>query len=345
MPPSIRQNTSLTPSGHNIYSRGRDAVLSKDGKNKSVSPNGAEASSSPSSTPQPPPSRRASEAPSPSARHQMRSAAQSRNGAKAKVTASGGSNEKSCESGGNCVTSQTAATELATPSSVVDSFGATGNMANLGMMGGMHGGGYGMMMSPYGYGMGMGMGHGMMGGPFSGLNNFLFGFQSAVFSLGQAMQILGMNTQALHQLFNTAMSMFDNALTMLNEMRALDLNSISDGNFSEEEKKRRRRLKALRWSLMLGVSYAGYKLVHRWLSRRRQLQQRLMPFSTDDHGRYLENRYSYPIHQELTHSNGYSTDSYGGLQGGMYGGSYGNGSILPYGYSNFRGHHGQYMGY
>ena len=32
----------------------------------------------------------------------------------------------------------------------------------------------------------------MMGGgagPFSGLNNFLFGFQSVVFSLGQAMQV------------------------------------------------------------------------------------------------------------------------------------------------------------
>ena len=61
---------------------------------------------------------------------------------------------------------------------------------------GMYGSPYGLGMSPYGgmgiYG-GMGMyGGGMMmggAGPFSGLNNFLFGFQSVVFSLGQAMQV------------------------------------------------------------------------------------------------------------------------------------------------------------
>ena len=50
-------------------------------------------------------------------------------------------------------------------------------------------GGYGYM-SPYStYGMGMGMGMGMMGGPLQGLNQFLFGIQSVVFSLGQAMQV------------------------------------------------------------------------------------------------------------------------------------------------------------
>ena len=60
---------------------------------------------------------------------------------------------------------------------------------------GMYGSPYGLGMSPYGgmgmYGMGMYGGGMMMGGagPFSGLNNFLFGFQSVVFSLGQAMQV------------------------------------------------------------------------------------------------------------------------------------------------------------
>lgn len=60
---------------------------------------------------------------------------------------------------------------------------------------GMYGSPYGLGMSPYGgmygglgmYGGGMMMGGGA--GPFSGLNNFLFGFQSVVFSLGQAMQV------------------------------------------------------------------------------------------------------------------------------------------------------------
>ena len=69
-----------------------------------------------------------------------------------------------------------------------------------GMMGGgMYGSPYGMGVygSPYGMGglgyggMGMGMlGYGgAAGGPLSGLNKFLFGFQNVVFSLGQAMQV------------------------------------------------------------------------------------------------------------------------------------------------------------
>lgn len=33
---------------------------------------------------------------------------------------------------------------------------------------------------------------------------------------------------------------------------------------------RRRRLKALRWSLMLGSTYLGYKVVRGWLRRRRE---------------------------------------------------------------------------
>lgn len=68
---------------------------------------------------------------------------------------------------------------------------ATNQMSSMGM----YGSPYGLGMSPYGgmygglgmYGGGMMMGGGA--GPFSGLNNFLFGFQSVVFSLGQAMQV------------------------------------------------------------------------------------------------------------------------------------------------------------
>lgn len=84
-----------------------------------------------------------------------------------------------------------------------------------------------------------------------------------------------MNTHALQQLFHTAMSFFDNAMSTLNEIRALNMSSASadEEEMSEEEIKRRRRLKALRWSLVMGVSYAGYKLMRRWFLRRRQLRQ------------------------------------------------------------------------
>jgi len=75
--------------------------------------------------------------------------------------------------------------------------GANGVATNQMSTMGMYGSPYGLGMSPYG-GLGMYGGMGMYGGgmmmgggagPFSGLNNFLFGFQSVVFSLGQAMQV------------------------------------------------------------------------------------------------------------------------------------------------------------
>jgi hypothetical protein len=69
------------------------------------------------------------------------------------------------------------------------------------------------------------------------------------------------------------MSFFDNAISTLNEIRALNIASASEEEMSEEEIKRRRRLKALRWSLVMGVSYAGYRLIRRWFMRRRQLRQ------------------------------------------------------------------------
>jgi len=151
-------------------------------------------------------------------------------------------------------------------------------MMGMGYGGGM-GMGMGMGMSPYSsYGMGMagmglGMGMGMGGtGPLNGLNQLLFSFQTIVFSLGQAMQVLGMNTQALHQLYNQAMSMLDQVLATIHELKTLE-NSQND-RLSEEDQKRRRRLKALRWSIMLGFSYAGYSFFYKWLKRRREYKLR-----------------------------------------------------------------------
>jgi len=193
--------------------------------------------------------------------------------------------------------------------------------------GGMYGsaGGYGMM-SPYssygmmgmgmgGYGMGMGgYGMGMMGGPFSGLNNFLFGVQNVIFSLGQAVQILGMNTHALQQLFQTAKSMIDHTLSTLNQVRLLDETPSSrtlTKHQTEEEKKRRRRLKALRWSLVLSVSYAAYRIV-RYLVRRSSRQRR--------NGRYLSSSPSSSYLQRgayAPNSNSYHDDYYSRRLSGM----------------------------
>ena len=143
-----------------------------------------------------------------------------------------------------------------------------------GMMGGM--GGYGMGLGgPMNMNMNMmGGGYGMgQGGNISSLSQYLFSFQSIIFSLGQAMQIVTMNTQQLHQLYDQIIVMFDQALKYLDELKHLE--SVQGHMnihqpLTEEQIKKRRRLKAIRWTIMFGISYAGYKLVLKWYRKRRE---------------------------------------------------------------------------
>ena len=118
--------------------------------------------------------------------------------------------------------------------------------------GGMYGGGG--MMSPYGM---------MSPGPISSLNQFLFSIQSVIFSLGQAVQIIGMNTQGLKQLLESATAMFDHAVQTWHEMQTLEQKARH--HETEEDRKRRRRLRAMRMALVAGISYLGYRLVRRLL--------------------------------------------------------------------------------
>ena len=128
--------------------------------------------------------------------------------------------------------------------------------------GGMYGGGmynnslgYGGtgMMSPY-YGM-------MSPGPLSGLNQFLFSVQSVIFSLSQAVNIVGMNAQSLKQLAKSLLEMWDHALETWHQMQALEQRARYQE--TAEDRKRRARLRALRMALVAGISYLGYRLVRR----------------------------------------------------------------------------------
>ena len=153
----------------------------------------------------------------------------------------------------------------------------------------------GMLGSPYGYG-------GMMmpaGGPFSGLNQFLFGVQNVIFSLSQAVQIVGMNTQALHHLLESATAMFDHAVATWHEMRVLE--ATSRRHETEEMKKRRRRLRAVRWAVVTAVVYAGYKLIRRVIRQRnsgrlleyQQTRQMYAPHQTYAPGPYYSSSNQY----------------------------------------------------
>jgi hypothetical protein len=198
----------------------------------------------------------------------------------------------------------------------------------MGGMGGMYGGGMGGM---YGGGMGMGgmgmggMGMGMppmMGGPLSNLNQFLFGIQNVLSSLGQAVQIVGMNTQAVKQLLEAATAMFDHAVASYSEMRVIE---AAAGEFeSEEDKKRRRRLRALRWAMVTAATYAGYKCI-KWLfssSRRRHQRPMLEGQPSTAMGGYSAPYRPYssdPYAQQPAHNGSYGSSPYGG--GYSYGGS------------------------
>lgn len=131
--------------------------------------------------------------------------------------------------------------------------------------------------------------------------------------------------------------LFDNAISTLNEIRALNIASASDEEeMSEEEIKRLRRLKALRWSLVMGVSFAGYKLMRRWVLRRRQLRHVIAtgvnPGQSVDAGmdanRYSPyaplaggSTYGYgPSNNLLMNGSQYGYDGFG--SGGAYGSRY-----------------------
>jgi len=148
---------------------------------------------------------------------------------------------------------------------------AYGNAYGGGGMYGNYGGGYNSMYGGGMYGGGMMSPYGMMSpGPLSSLNQFLFSVQSVIFSLGQAVQIIGMNTQGLKQLLESATAMFDHAVQTWQEMQSLEQKARHAE--TEEDRKRRARLRALRMMLVAGISYLGYRLVRRLLFPPRRLR-------------------------------------------------------------------------
>lgn len=204
------------------------------------------------------------------------------------------------------------------------SSGYGGGLGSMGMMGmgGMSMYGGGMYGSPYGMGMG-GMGTGM--GPLNSLNQFLFGIQTAIYSLSSAVQVIGMNTQAFHQLLDAASSMIDHALATWHEMRVLEA-TATEGE-TEEQKMRRRRLKALRYAMVVAATYAGYRFIRSVLPSRTSRRRRRI--GTSDPQQYSSN-YNNSNAMTPYNSGGYSpySSGYGGSpysSTGMYGAGAGYG--------------------
>ena len=97
----------------------------------------------------------------------------------------------------------------------------------------------------------------------SGLNQMVYSIQSIVFSISQAIHMVGTNQQVLQQAWESLNKMVDNAVLTFHEIRAAE-RSI-EANESEEERNRRKRLKALRYAFVFGGSWLAYKLVRHFL--------------------------------------------------------------------------------
>ena len=138
------------------------------------------------------------------------------------------------------------------------------NNNNALLTGGFSGLGTGLYGSPL-YGNTMMMG----GGPFSGVYQVLWGVQNVIFSLHQVVQLLGTNQQALQQIVESLTNMVDKALSTFSELRALQVQEEEQA--TEAQRKRRSRLKALRWAMLASASWLVYKLLRRLsLARRRR---------------------------------------------------------------------------
>lgn len=198
-------------------------------------------------------------------------------------------------------------------------------------------GGSGMYGSPY-YGGGMSpmmMGGGMMGGmmggvgPFSGVYQVLFGVQNVVFSLTQAVQLMGTNQHALQQAFDSLTGMIDHAIATFHELRALE--ATETAKETEEQQRRRRRLKALRWAFVVGSSWLLYKLIRRLTTSSRR--RRIVGYDGTNSNNMGPRNAAMVPYSSYNNSSSYGSSMYGGggfgpgSSGGIFGGS-------PYGSSS-----------
>jgi hypothetical protein len=146
--------------------------------------------------------------------------------------------------------------------------------SNLGMYGGLGGYNNGMMMMG-GYG-GYPTAYGA--GPLSWVNQCMFGIQNLLFSVTQVIQIVSMNTNTVHQLYEAVRTILQHAVQAYQQHIALDDSPTSSKGIHtvqqrQELAQRRRKLRMIRSALVSLTLYTGYKLV-RWLftknSRTRQ---------------------------------------------------------------------------
>jgi len=195
-------------------------------------------------------------------------------------------------------------------------------------------GGASPMMSPSPY---MGMGMNTMGLPYlTGFNQFVYNIQNIIFSISQAIQVVGANQQALGHAWDSLNQMVDQAVVTFHEMRALEIAGRECE--TEEERQKRKRLKALRYAFVFGGSWLAYKLIRNLLFRKRSLQRRPQIQSTqtalggNDNGQSNLNHLPMTSHGPATMPSYYSPSNIYGANDVGYSGYSGNYQGLGNGY-------------
>ncbi len=126
------------------------------------------------------------------------------------------------------------------------------------------------------------------GGPFSTITNYLLGIQNVIMSIGQVVQIISFNASSLQQLCESMLAMFEHAVKSWQEQqqlllvnRTLTTNDMDHPTISPEEqqrvKRQQRRLRALRYTITMAMSYIGYTIIRKLFSDQRR--QRYLPES------------------------------------------------------------------
>jgi len=105
----------------------------------------------------------------------------------------------------------------------------------------------------------------------------LFSIQSVLFSLGQVVQIIGSNTIAMDHLYHQCNTLFRSWLGKIQHITSqpqwsLESTKDSSPNTSlcrnDDTEKTRRKMKAIRYGLMLGASFIGCRWIHSWWKKR-----------------------------------------------------------------------------
>ena len=136
------------------------------------------------------------------------------------------------------------------------------------------------------------------GGPFSSITNYLLGIQNVILSIGQVVQIISFNASSLQQLCESILAMFEHAVKSWQEQQQQHLLVNETVTTTEEQQRvkrqQQRRLRALRYTITMAMSYIGYTIIRKLFFDQRRRQRYLSESELSQ--LYHNNNVTVPYH-------------------------------------------------